>query len=115
MTEKTVADSMRCQRLVARRIERRNGLPLQDRTAQKFPGLVRQNVTSERPNATWVGDITEIPTEHDTLYLATVIDLYSRRLLGAATGLHPGGIGELELGRPNDGLATRYRAWLNAT
>ena len=33
--------------------------------------------------------MTEIPTDHGKLYLATVIDLYSRRLLGAATGLHP--------------------------
>jgi transposase InsO family protein len=37
--------------------------------------------------------MTEIPTGPDgkgaKLYLATVIDLYSRRLLGAATGLHP--------------------------
>jgi putative transposase len=37
----------------------------------------------------WVGDITEIPTAAGKLYLATVIDLYSRRLLGAATSLHP--------------------------
>jgi transposase InsO family protein len=33
--------------------------------------------------------MTEIPTAGGKLYLATVIDLYSRRLLGAATGLHP--------------------------
>ena len=33
--------------------------------------------------------MTEIPTEDDKLYLATVINLYSRRLLGGATGLHP--------------------------
>ena len=33
--------------------------------------------------------MTEIPTDSGKLYLATVIDLYSRRLLGAATGLHP--------------------------
>ncbi len=37
----------------------------------------------------WVGDITEIPTAEGKLYLATVIDLYSRRLLGAATSNHP--------------------------
>jgi transposase InsO family protein len=33
--------------------------------------------------------MTEIPTAAATPYLATVIDLYSRRLLGAATGRHP--------------------------
>ena len=33
--------------------------------------------------------MTEIPTESGKLYLATVIDLYSRRLLGAATSRHP--------------------------
>ncbi|WP_370318129.1 DDE-type integrase/transposase/recombinase [Tessaracoccus sp. OH4464_COT-324] len=37
----------------------------------------------------WVGDMTEIPTAGGKLYLVTVIDLYARRLLGAATGLHP--------------------------
>nr|WP_231740396.1 MULTISPECIES: IS3 family transposase [unclassified Mycobacterium] len=41
------------------------------------------------PNTKWVGDMTEIPTASGKLYLATVIDLYSRRLLGAATSRHP--------------------------
>lgn len=95
VSEKTVADSMRRQGLVARRIKRRNGLTRQDKTVPKFPDLLRRDFTAERPNARWVGDMTEIPTvdEHGRpgpkLYLATVIDLYSRRLLGAATGLHP--------------------------
>jgi len=93
VSEKTVADSMRRQGLVARRIRRRNGLTRQDKTAPKFPDLLRRDFTADRPNARWVGDMTEIPTGPDgrgpKLYLATVIDLYSRRLLGAATGLHP--------------------------
>lgn len=92
VTEKTVADSMRRQGLIARRIKRRNGLTRQDKTAPKFPDLLRRDFTAERPNARWVGDMTEIPTGPDgkgpKLFLATVIDLYSRRLLGAATGLH---------------------------
>lgn len=46
-------------------------------------------MTADRPNARWVGDMTEIPTAAGKLYLPTVIDLYSRRLLGAAIGLHP--------------------------
>ena len=93
ISEKTVAESMRRQGLVARRIKRRNGLTRQDKTAAKFPDLLRRDFTAEQPNSKWVGDITEIPTGPNRrgpkLYLATVIDLYSRRLLGAATGLHP--------------------------
>lgn len=93
LNEKTVARSMRRQGLIARRIKRRNGLTKQDKTAPKFPDLLRRDFTAQRPNAKWVGDMTEIPTGPDgrgpKLYLATVIDLYSRRLLGAATGLHP--------------------------
>jgi putative transposase len=93
VTEKTVADSMRRQGLIARRIKRRSGLTRQDKTAPKFPDLLRRDFTADRPNARWVGDMTEIPTGPDgrgpKLYLATVIDLYSRRLLGAATSLHP--------------------------
>jgi putative transposase len=95
VSEKTVADSMRRQGLIARRIKRRNGLTRQDKTAPKFADLLKRNFTAERPNARWVGDMTEVPTvdKHGRpgpkLYLATVIDLYSRRLLGAATSLHP--------------------------
>jgi transposase InsO family protein len=89
VSEKTVADSMRRQGLIARRIKRRHGLTRQDKTAAKFPDLLRRDFTAAAPNIRWVGDMTEIPTAAGKLYLATVLDLYSRRLLGAATGLHP--------------------------
>jgi putative transposase len=89
VSEKTVADSMRRQGLIARVIKRRNGLTRQDKTAPKFPDLLKRDFTAQAPNCKWVGDMTEIPTAAGKLYLATVIDLYSRRLLGAATGLHP--------------------------
>jgi putative transposase len=89
LAEKTVAESMRRQGLIARKIRRRNGLTRQDKTAPKFPDLVRRDFTADAPNLTWVGDMTEIPTAAGKLYLATVIDLFSRKLLGAATGLHP--------------------------
>jgi transposase InsO family protein len=62
VSEKTVADSMRRQGLVARRIRRRNGLTRQDRTAPKFPELLRRDFTAAEPNRRWVGDMTEIPT-----------------------------------------------------
>ncbi len=63
---------------------------LRDLGWPKFPDLVKRDFTAVAPNRKWVGDMTEIPTESgQKLYLATVIDLYSRRLLGAAMGLHP--------------------------
>jgi putative transposase len=89
VSERTVADSIRRQRLVARRIQRRNGVTRQDMAALKFPDLLRRDFTATTLNTRWVGDMTEIPTAGGKLYLATVIDLYSRRLLGAATGRHP--------------------------
>ena len=89
VSEKTVADSMRRQGLLARKIRRRKGLTRQDKNAPKFPDLLRRDFTAAAPNTRWVGDITEIPTESGRLYLATVIDLHSRRLIGSATSLHP--------------------------
>ena len=87
VSEKTVADSMRRQGLVARKVKRRRGLTKQDMAAPKFPDLLRRDFTASAPNLGWCGDITEIPTGDGKLYLATVIDLYSRRLLAAATSL----------------------------
>lgn len=111
VSEKTVADSMRRQGLVARRIKRRNGLTRQDKTAPKFPDLLKRDFSADQVNIKWVGDMTEIPTVDargrpgEKLYLATVIDLYSRRLLGAATGLHPDA--ELACAAINMAVATR--------
>ena len=87
VSKKTVADSMRRQGLVARKVKHRRGLTRQDKTAPAFPDLVKRDFTAAGPNLRWCGDITEIPTGDGKLYLATVIDLYSRRLLAAATSL----------------------------
>jgi putative transposase len=92
VSEKTVADSMSRQGLVARVVKRRRGLTVQDKTAAKrcgFPDLLKRDFTAAAPNLKWCGDITEIPTASGKLYLATVLDLYSRRLLAAATSLRP--------------------------
>ena len=85
----TVADSMRRQGLVARIVKRPKGLTRQDKAAPKFPDLLRRDFTADAPNQRWVGDMTEIPTDEGKLYLATVLDLCSRRLLAAPTSEHP--------------------------
>jgi len=84
VSKNTVADSMRRQGLVARVVRRRRGSTKSDKKARKFPDLIKRDFTATAPNLRWVGDITEIPTQAGKAYLATVIDLFSRRLLGAA-------------------------------
>jgi len=87
--ENTVADSMSRQGLFGRKPKRRKGLTKQDKTAAKFPDLLKRDFTAPVPNRKWCGDITEIPTGEGKLYLATVIDLYSRRLLACPMSEHP--------------------------
>ncbi len=46
------------------------------------PNRLNREFTAEKPNQKWVGDITYIWTSEGWLYLATVIDLFSRRVVG---------------------------------
>ena len=87
--ENTVAESMSRQGLFGRKPKRRKGLTKQDRKAPKFPDLLKRDFSASAPNVKWCGDITEIPTGEGKLYLATVIDLYSRRLLACPISEHP--------------------------
>ena len=80
---------MRRQGLFGRKPKRRKGLTKQGETAPKFPDLLRRDFTAPAPNVKWCGDITEIPTGEGKLYLATVLDLYSRRLLACPISEHP--------------------------
>ena len=51
--------------------------------------ILAQDFTASAPNQKWVGDITYIWTKEGWLYLAVVIDLFSRRVVGWATSIHP--------------------------
>jgi putative transposase len=48
------------------------------------PNLLDQDFSASRPNEKWLTDITYIPTAEGWLYLAVVLDLYSRRIVGWA-------------------------------
>jgi putative transposase len=54
------------------------------------PDLVDRNFTAEKPNRLWVADITYVPTWAGFIYLAIVLDAFSRRIVGwsMATTLH---------------------------
>ena len=49
---------------------------------RQAPDLVDRDFTVEAPNRLWVADITYIPTWAGFLYLAVVLDAYSRRIVG---------------------------------
>ncbi len=50
------------------------------------PNVLQRQFTVEQPNAAWVGDITYVWTMEGWLYLAVIVDLYSRRVVGWAMG-----------------------------
>jgi putative transposase len=50
--------------------------------------LVQRAFTAEAPNQLWVADITYIPTWAGFLYLAVVLDAFSRRIVGWAMATH---------------------------
>jgi putative transposase len=89
ISKNTVADSMRRQGLVARPKRRRRGLTKADRRARKpADQLQRDFAPPGRINQRWVSDLTETPTDEGVLYLASILDLASRRVIGYALGEH---------------------------
>jgi putative transposase len=53
-----------------------------DRRAAPAPDLVKRDFRASRPDEIWVADITYIPTYEGWLFLAAVMDLFSRRIVG---------------------------------
>jgi putative transposase len=85
----TVAASMARQGLEGRCPKRkRHGLTRPDKAADPIPDLVKRDFSTGPVDQRWCGDLTEIPTGEGKLYLATVLDLGSRRLAGFAVGEH---------------------------
>lgn len=56
--------------------------------ARPAPDLVQRQFTATSPNQLWVADITYIPTSSGMLFLAVVLDVWSRRVIGWAMETH---------------------------
>ena len=74
-------EGIKAQRGYGKRPRVRGGAP-----GVVAPNLLSQQFTVEAPNKVWVTDITYISTHEGWMYLATVIDLFSRQVIGWATG-----------------------------
>ena len=66
----------------------RTGTTKRDPRARPAPDLVKRNFSTDGPDRLWVADITYVPTRSGWLYLAVVLDAWSRRIVGWATAPH---------------------------
>jgi putative transposase len=86
---KRIARLMRAAGLVG--ASHRQGGPTttqRDERARPAPDLVDRQFTAEAPNRLWVADITFVPTAAGFLYLAVVLDAWSRKIVGWAMANH---------------------------
>lgn len=88
ISRKRIARLMRALGLQG--VSRRRGVHTTRRSpdAQPAPDLVDRNFAASGPNRLWVADITYIPTWSGFLYLAVVMDAWSRRIVGWAMRSH---------------------------
>lgn len=77
-----VARLMKKYGMRSRHYKRLKGLTQADRCRKAAPNLLDQYFEATAPNEIWVSDITYIPTAEGWLYLAAVMDLYTRKIVG---------------------------------
>jgi len=83
---KRVARLMRAHHIAGIRPRRRKRTTIPARSAPKLPDLLGRRFAPGAPDRAWCSDITYIRTGEGWLYLAVVLDVGSRRLLGYAMG-----------------------------
>ncbi|MDI6871128.1 MAG: IS3 family transposase [Bacillota bacterium] len=88
-SKKRVARLMREAGLTGVRRRRNRGFTRRDSKHDLAPDLVQRQFTAPAPNRLWVADMTEHGTGEGKLYLAAVIDAFSRMVVGWAMGERP--------------------------
>ena len=83
-SENRVARLMRLRGLQAKQVRRYKATTKRNKKHPVAPNLLNRNFAAERPDHKWLTDITYIPTREGWLYLAAILDLYSRQIVGWA-------------------------------
>ncbi len=88
VSDKRIARLMRERKIAG--ASRRKGFKttIRDRDARPAPDLVERKFSATEPNQLWVADITYVPTWSGFLFVAIVLDVYSRRVVGWAMATH---------------------------
>lgn len=79
-----VARLRRLDGLTAKRVRRFRLAYAARNSEPPAPNLLNRDFTTTKPNRVWVTDITFVPTRRGWLYVATMMDLFSRRVVGWA-------------------------------
>jgi transposase InsO family protein len=87
-SRKRVARLMREAGISAKRKRRHVVTTKRDASHPVAPNLLDRDFTATEPNKKWVTDITYVPTTQGWLYLAVVLDLYSRFVVGWSMSAH---------------------------
>lgn len=86
---KRIARLMQANGIVGKTPRRKRPLTTQKaEDALAAPNLLAQDFTASRPNQRWLADITYVDTAEGWLYLALVMDLFARRIVGWAMADH---------------------------
>ena len=85
---KRVARLMKASDLQGVSRRKRTVTTRRDRSARPAPDLVDRQFSASRPDILWVADITYVPTWSGFLYLAVVLDVWSRKIVGWAMATH---------------------------
>jgi putative transposase len=88
ISRKRVARLMRQAGLSGLLVRRRGKTTVRVPGVRPAPDLVARDFNPSEPNRLWAADLTEIATWEGTLYLAAIIDCYSRRCVGWAMAEH---------------------------
>jgi putative transposase len=83
-SQNRVARLMRLYHIRAKQTRRYKATTKRNKAHPVAPNLLKRDFTADRPDHKWLSDITYIPTEEGWLYLALILDLYSRRIVGWA-------------------------------
>ena len=83
-SENRVARLMALEGLQAKQTRRFRTTTRRNKAHRAAPNLLKRDFTADRPNQKWLADITYISTLEGWLYLAAILDLFSRKIVGWA-------------------------------
>jgi putative transposase len=84
VSKNRVARLMRLRSLRPKQVRRFRGTTRRNETDRAAPNRLKRDFSADAPDQKWLADITYIPTLEGWLYLAAILDLFSRRIVGWA-------------------------------